>query len=250
MKDNFYKFFSILFLLVLASILIFVKNPASAADSYVGTVTYGSSYTFDQNAGDQGASLVSSTNWLSNGSHTAVDYYKYYAGKFDIPNGATVYAGGAMPGASGVYYVNGNLTTSGNWLVPSGRSITIFVNGNLNLGGKINLSSGGFIGFIVNGNIVVPQGVGTTYNSSTPVVEGLYIADGTFSTGLSEVPGAERFVGKGSFIAGNFNLQRDLGGISQNQNASAELFIYNPYLVFGMPETMKDLTISWQEVAP
>ena len=52
------------------------------------------------------------------------------------------------------------------------------------------------------------------------------------------------------FIAGSFTLQRDLESVAQNQNVSSELFLYNPQLLLTMPDKMKDLPISWQEVAP
>lgn len=230
-------------------------TPTPVPGGYVGTVSYGTNYDFDASAG-QGGNLVSATNWLVNQAHSVIDYYSYFAHKFDIPAGATVYdpaaQSGAMPNASGIYYVDGDLTTQGDWLVPDKQTIVFFVTGNLTLGGKINLSGTGFIAFIVKGNITVSSSVGGLYTSSAPDVEGIYITSptGTFSTGTSSVVGAERFVGKGMFIAGNFLLQRDLDSISQNQTTSAELFIYNPQLFFTMPESMKDMPISWQEVAP
>jgi hypothetical protein len=102
----------------------------------------------------------------------------------------------------------------------------------------------------VNGNITVASTVGVPYTSSAPVVEGVYITSpsGTFSTGSSG-SGTERFVGRGTFIAGNFLLQRDVGSAG-NPTTSAELFIYNPQLLLTMPDAMKQLSVSWQEVAP
>jgi hypothetical protein len=66
-----------------------------------------------------------------------------------------------------------------------------------------------------------------------------------FNTGT----GAVRFVGTGTFVAGNFILGRDLGDAG-NPTTSSELFIYNPQLLMTMPEQMKKLSVSWQEVAP
>ncbi|MEK7592187.1 MAG: hypothetical protein AAB508_02220 [Patescibacteria group bacterium] len=83
-------------------------------------------------------------------------------------------------------------------------------------------------------------------------MEGVYITSpaGTFSTGTSTSVGTERFVGKGTFVAGNFSLQRDLASVVQNSNVSAELFTYNPALLFNMPDSMREVPITWQEVAP
>jgi hypothetical protein len=51
------------------------------------------------------------------------------------------------------------------------------------------------------------------------------------------------------FVAGNFTLGRDVGDAGNTTDAS-ELFIYNPQLLMTMPEQMKKLSVSWQEVAP
>lgn len=222
---------------------------------YVGVVTYGTAYDLDADPGSQGSTLVSGTNWLVNEAYPSIDYYQVFFHRLGAPitpNYDQLAQGGAQPATSGTYYVVGDLTTSGNWSVGAGESIIFLVNGNLTLGGKINITSGGFIAFIVNGNISVASNVGGLYSSSLPVVEGIYVTSptGTFYTGTSSVVAAERFVGKGMFVAGNFLLQRDLDAIGQNQTTSAELFIYNPQLLFTMPDIMKDVPITWQEVAP
>jgi hypothetical protein len=51
------------------------------------------------------------------------------------------------------------------------------------------------------------------------------------------------------FIAGNFSLARDVGGIN-NTTTSSEMFIYNPRLLLTMPAAMKKMPVSWQEIAP
>ena len=109
------------------------------------------------------------------------------------------------------------------------------------------------MGFIVNGNITVAPPVGTDCNPTcgvTPALEGVYIAKGTFATGASTDPTAERFVGEGVFVAGNFSLQRDLDSVGQNTTTASELFFYNPQLLLTMPDAMKDVPVTWQEVAP
>ena len=49
-------------------------------------------------------------------------------------------------------------------------------------------------------------------------------------------------------IANAFLLQRDLG--DTNTTTAAELFLYNPGLLFRMPLDMMDVPYYWQEVAP
>lgn len=49
-------------------------------------------------------------------------------------------------------------------------------------------------------------------------------------------------------IANAFTLQRDLG--DTNTTTGAELFLYNPALLFRMPRDMMDVPYWWQEVAP
>jgi hypothetical protein len=49
-------------------------------------------------------------------------------------------------------------------------------------------------------------------------------------------------------IADDFMLHRDVG--TSNTTTSAEEFIFNPQLLFTMPDTMKEIPYIWQEVAP
>ena len=149
----------------------------------------------------------------------------------------------------------------GNWSIPTGQSYVFLVNGNLTINGRINFVGTGFIAFIVKDDINISPGIGTTFSSATPVLEGIYIASGTLHTGVNGgpgepnyFPGAERFVGKGIFIAGGVSLERDLStadaGTTANDTNAAELFIYNPELLLRMPESFKDVPIAWEEVGP
>ena len=225
-----------------------------------GIVTYGGQYDFESSYPDQGTAKVSQTGWLARETYPQNDFYQVMYHRFGSP----IATDNALfsdltevtkpPGRSTPYYLLGDMETSGNWSIPDGETIVFLVNGNLTIHGTINISGtgSGFIAFIVNGTITIDPTVGGLYSSSTPVVEGIYITSpaGVFQTGSSSVPGKERFVGKGMFIAGSFFLQRDLESVAQNQNVSSELFLYNPQLLLTMPDKMKDLPISWQEVAP
>lgn len=222
------------------------------AGGYPGLVTYGSGYTFDTAVG-AGSDVVSSKNWLVNESYPSLDYYQVFYHRLGSPTAANLAAPFTKPASTLTpYYVVGDMTTSGDWVVGDGETILVIINGNLIIDGKITITGTGFIAFIVNGNISISPTVGGLYSSSTPAVEGVYITSpaGTFATGTSTNAGTERFVGKGTFVAGNFSLQRDLESVGQNSNVSAELFTYNPALLFNMPDSMRELPITWQEVAP
>lgn len=236
---------------------------------YPGVVTYGTICDFDSDSFYNGCSyvnppgnphMVSSTNWLVQATRTMVNYYDLFYHRFGAP---TITDNDLFPALNAVsqpasrttpYYITGDMTTLGDWSVGSGQSIVFLVNGNLTIGGNINIvpNSTGFIAFIVNGNITVDSAVGTTVASTSPVMEGVYITSptGTIQTGTSLAASTARLVGKGMFISGNFLLQRDLDTFGGNTTHAAELFLYNPQLLLTMPDLMKELPVTWQEVAP
>ena len=233
-----------------------------SANEYPGVLSYGTLYDFDSDPFSEGATLVSSTNWQVNENRPVVDYYDFFYRRYGSPTTPTTDAAfsnllAVTKPASSVtpYYVVGDMTTSSTaWSVADGESIVVIVDGNLTIGGNIRITgSTGFIAFIVNGNITVSPSIGRGSVGTLPNVEGIYITSpaGTFATGASLAAATARFVGSGMFIAGNFLLERNLEGFGVgNTNSSAELFTYNPHLLLTMPDTMKDLSVTWQEVAP
>lgn len=234
----------------LASPRVFNLDSASL---YPGIVTYGTDYDFDS-AGGKGANLVSSKNWLANQTNTTVDYYQLFYRRVGSPTTPDIFAdltAVTKPASRPTpYYVVGDMTTNGDWVVGNGESIVFLIDGNLTMGGNVNITGTGFVAFIVKGNITVSPGVGRLYSSSAPDIEGIYVAGGTFLTGTASVLNKERFVGKGMFVANSFALERDLDSLGRNITTSAELFTYNPQLLFTMPDYMKDVPVTWQEVAP
>lgn len=228
---------------------------------YPGVVRYGTDYDFDADVASKGETLVSGTKWLAQETDTPkVNYYDYFRIKLGGPiTPSTVQEMGSSqesmskpPSRTTPYYVVGDMTTTGDWTILDGETVIFIVDGNLMLGGKVNLVGSGFAAFIVNGNIIVSSSVGGLYTSSTPVIEGIYIMSptGAFQTGTSTIIGKERFVAKGMFMAGGFLLQRNLDSVGVNTTTSSELFLYNPRLLFSMPDSMKDVPITWEEVAP
>lgn len=216
-----------------------------------GVVTYGGSYDFN------GAN-ASSKKWLVNESYSSTDWYSVFFNRFGNPT-TPDYDCSLVPctvtkpaSRATAYYVLGDMTTSGNWSIGDGQTIIFLVNGNLTLGGRVNITGKGFVAFIVKDNVTVSSSVGSAYTDSTPDIEGIYVTSptGTFATGTSSTSGKERLVLKGSFVAGNFLLQRDLDAIGQNTTTSSELFMYNPLLLITMPDAMKEIKVTWKEVAP
>lgn len=241
---------------------------ADGTGGYPGVMTYGTSFDLDSDPYAVGADRVSTDNWQVNTSRASVNYYDYFYRRFGAPTTPTTEApfnnlaavvqpvSNCTASTCTPYYVVGDMTTSGTWSVGADERIVIFVDGNLTLGGRVNITGNGFIAFIVNGTITVADTVGTTASSTTPVIEGIYIATtagqaGSINTGYSLAAATARFVGRGMFIANGFLLQRDLEGFGTgNTGNAAELFVYNPQLLLTMPDAMKELSVTWQEVSP
>lgn len=223
---------------------------------YPGIATYGTSYDFDAGLG-KGASFVSSTNWLVQDTASKTISYQTMYDRFggepaavDYVNPGSITQPAYKADMNTPYYVTGNMTTSGNWGITNGKKLIFLIDGDLTIGGRIITGGTGIAVFIVSGSITVDSSVGRAFGTawtSTPVVEGVYIADGTFDTGTSGV-GTERFVGGGIFIANDFILGRDM--TDNNPTTSSELFIYEPQFLLTMPNQMKQSSVSWQEVAP
>ena len=158
-----------------------------------------------------------------------------------------------------IYYAKGPVTTSTNvWNVLDNEKIIILIandtvlgNGNLAIRKDISITGGGFISFIVQGDIAIDTGVGVQENNTSPVVHGVYIANGIFKTGASTSVGKAKFVAKGMFIANIFTLERDLEDVgADNIDNPAHIFEYNPQFLVTMPPEMMSRSYTWQEVAP
>jgi hypothetical protein len=229
-----------------------------------GIVAHGGTYDFSFATTNQGESNVSTRDYLAEEADnpfwdSSWNWYDYYFDLLGSPVSGDISAPGGLiskPSSRETpYYAKESGITNYSvnaWTIADGETITIFVDGNLTINGTI-LRSGsgtGFIAFIVNGNITVNSTLGVAYDSTSPVIEGIYIADGTFNTGTSATSGSERFVATGTIIANNFSLQRSLAGIGRNDTNSAELFIFDPELQFHIPQALQASSINWQEVVP
>jgi hypothetical protein len=237
---------------------------------FPGVVAYGVSAT-----GITGAN-VSTTGWLVNSTATNTKVYNYNYFANLIPDdiianintitsptiGQTDIDNGTNPDSSGYYWFKYDGSQTGDLTINSAVSLTnkkviLFVdNANLNITGNITLAdSNSFFMVVVNGNIVVDPSVGGS--EASPGLEGIYIADGTFSDGTQSPTADIPLYFKGSVVAngttgtngGGFNLQRDLGSSAANANP-AELFEYDPTQIVLYPNILGSRTMSWKEVAP
>ncbi|MCA9372527.1 hypothetical protein KC921_00340 [Candidatus Woesebacteria bacterium] len=158
-----------------------------------------------------------------------------------------------------LFYTSGDLTLSITtpWdISTSGEKIIVVVDGNLAIaqaGGiesLINLANDAFLGVFVQGNITIEPTVGNDV-SVAPTNEDSNLMGLFFSTngqiitqGLTPPVVDKRFVGDGTFIGcGGISLGRDL----HNGTNKAEIFRYNPNLLFNVPTALEESHITWQD---
>lgn len=250
---------------------------------FPGVVIYGTEnaapnnydFSFENGIGDtpQGRFLVSGEgtgdeDWLANDVYaTGTDFFSTYWTRLGAPTtespqgNKSALTKGGLNCAAGVVpcirYYKGPVTTSTAWNVGSAEKIIILVDDNtpgdasITIGNNTNVADGGFIAFITRGDINISSNTGVQENSVSPVVHGVYIANGTFKTGASTSVGKAKLVAKGMFIADDFTLERDLEDIgADNINNPAHIFEYNPQFLVTMPKEMMTTSYTWQEVAP
>ena len=119
-----------------------------------------------------------------------------------------------------------------------GTAIVLVDNGNLTINNNITVGANSALVFIVDGDI--------TINSSVTRIDGVYFAEGVFSTGSSN----SQLVGKGSWFVspdGQFTLGRDLG--VNNATTPAEKVDFEPKYLLKLIEMLGESTYIWQEVA-
>ncbi len=160
------------------------------------------------------------------------------------------------------YYANGNVSIQSPWAVSNTESIIILVKGNVTISNTITVAQGGFLAIIASGDITIDPSVGTlTYDSETPQVEGMFIADGIFTVDSSTVGNNrvsdKKFVGAGTFVGwSGVSLKRDYRDTAtpdlglNNNTRPAELFVARPDFAVSAPTEMRRPTYGWEEIAP
>lgn len=198
---------------------------------------------------------ISSKNWNANTTTSLPRIFDYSYFENLIPDDTVINDISKLTTGVGVttdangyewYKITGNLDTVGNIDFGS-RKVILFVKtglpaqaGNLNINGKINLTDNqGFFGAFVNGNINVAASV-----TGSPSLEGMYVADSGFSTGL----GTSQLHVRGSVASfGGITMQRDL---TDDSVTPAEFFEFAPDQVMLFPQKLMYRRTKWAEVAP
>ena len=209
---------------------------------------------------------VSPTGWLANSGYTSTKIFdsNYFLNAIpadavinSLPNTVdqiSIDSGAIDP--SGIYYFEytpaaGTDLTINGINVGTKKVVLIAKGADVYLKGNIKLTKGrGFFLLVAGktaggtkGNIYVDPGVGG--GAVNPNLEGVYVSDGQFQTGIS----ATRLWVRGTVAAyGGISLQRDLG--AANSVTPAEFFEYAPDMELLFPSRLANHTISWQEVAP
>lgn len=232
------------------------KFDLDGTGGYPGVCAYGGT------TANFGSGTVSSKGWLANSGYAGRRYdYAFFEkltpdGAFQTPITESEVTGGDLISGfqSGGYiwrYRNGNLTINGTTNLGI-RKVILLVDGNLTINGRITLDDGtGFFATFVSGNIAVDP---TVSHPNQPAIEGVFMADGTISTGTRITSSDDRLYIRGMLAAwGGINLQRDLDptkASGANNTSAAEFIEYAPDLVFSFPRELARRGIVWREIAP
>lgn len=225
------------------------------AGGYAGIPTYTTTITGIT------PSNVSTDHWLTQNSNNTnpVFDYDYFANQIpaDVTfntissssiSGSTFASGGTS--SYGYYWYRydggaGNLPLTINSAVDVGsrRVILLVDNASLNINSNINLTDGvGFFMTIVDNNINIDPTVG---GGSGPNLEGFFVADNRFNTGI----GTNQLRVRGAVVAyDGITLSRDLG--TGNATTPGEQFEYAPDQSILFPSKLATRKISWKEIAP
>jgi len=213
-----------------------------------------------------GTGTVASTGWDATTSYSGTTYnYAWFASRAPsglIANptitGLSINAGDLKNGGITTgsddneyrwHYKDGDLTLTSTANLGNNR-IILLVNGNLTIGNNLTFNDGGFFAVIASGDINVGASVTHTgqpapASSASPGLQGVYLADGQFRTGIAS---SQLYV-KGSVVGwGGISLQRDLG--TDNNDTPAEFFEFDPNLIFTLPSQLQRQGVIWKEIAP
>ncbi|MFH2118473.1 MAG: hypothetical protein ABII10_01930 [Candidatus Paceibacterota bacterium] len=170
-----------------------------------------------------------------------------------------------------IYYQTGNLTigATNQWHVTADEQIIVFLEGDLIVDDQpgaenrlitVERGNRGFLAFIVQGDVIVTPHVGysnvNTDSASldTPLIEGVFIADGTFWTQSYLTSPDRKFIGAGTFVGWTgVNLQRSFAqpeDNSLNNIAPTETFVFRPDFAVNTPALMKSAHFNIREVQP
>ncbi len=230
-----------------------------SATGFPGVASYINSYDFTADGNTTGSPSVK--GWLAENTYLGKIYNSSYFATNQstgtvfntLPagvaiDGATLASGGNVsPDGYFWYEIEGNATISTPVVITGTRKVVLVVNGgNLTIAGNITIQNPGQGTFIAEVAAQGGTGGGIAINPAVTTLNGIFLADGTTTTGT----GAVALSVTGSFVShGGITLQRDLGG-ALNATTPAEKFTYDPRLIFTIPNSLNISRIVWKEVAP
>lgn len=203
----------------------------------------------------------------SNGSSTSISRLDQLTG---IPlNIGSNEVGYTVPGDLNISITQ----TADKWNVTGGTKAVIFVPGNLTISTSlsadsaadmsqlINVDEGSFLGFIVKGDITIAANLGyngdktTIAGFTTPILEGVYLATGTFRVAsfAASTPSDYKFVGAGTFVGlAGVDLQRDFEDAATRKElhntSPTEVFQFRPDFLVNTPDVLRRPIVQWREV--
>ncbi len=205
--------------------------------------------------------LVSSTRWLVNNSIAPTSWYSRLVTSIGgDPGSNTMTLAGPMIESDlsaancpeGVCFTDGAVATNNvPWNI-SGKYIVV-VRGpgaSLTINNQINLPAGSFIAFLVDGNIRISDslGDGALYPAGNPELEGLYVASGMMDFPTAGASNDRQLWGRGFFAANTFTFDRSMG--LANATDPAQVFTFDPSLIFTMPKSLWQTVVAQEEIAP
>jgi len=231
----------------------------SGSGGFPGVPAYGGG------TADFGSGSVSGEGWLANSGYSGrrydYDWFARLAPAEVFTDPASVITDSQISGGdlkSGYnsrgyiwHYRDGDLTINSTANLGNTKVI-LLVTGNLILNGRITLDDGkGFFATFTKGSINIDSGVSHPNN---PALEGLFLADGSISTGSKNPTPDDRLYIRGALVGwSGINLQRDLDpnlSTGANNEEAAEFIEYAPDLIFTFPRDLLREGLVWREVAP
>ncbi len=233
---------------------------------FPGIPIYGGiTYDFSASNTSQGIPAEGTKPWIANSRPSAIlSQYNYTYFRKQIPpnvplnegrlsnnqlSTGNLHSGQAGPRNYVWYKTTGDTSIQGNiQILGDDRFVLLVEGGDLTINGTVDIDipGRGFFMAVVNGDIIIDPAI----SDQAPDIEGLYLADGTFTTGTTGAKNDKQFTLRGAVAAhGGISLQRDRGS-TLNQTTPAEVFEYAPELIGAFPREFFRDKIIWQEVAP
>lgn len=144
-------------------------------------------------------------------------------------------------GAAGLRYCGQGMTIGGLNLNNNTQAVW-FVDGDLTVSGNVTVDSGSTAVFIVSGNI----NVGTNVTRA----DGVYIAGNTFRDGDSASPAGSQLVMDGAVYAKSTSLPRTCAGTCDNSTDPALVINFAPKYLITISDLLGSPSLDWREVEP